>query len=688
MMTAGWVLLLFSTLAYHYSSMKESKLFNEAYRENNKISIASILQIKEKELEKTTSDYAVWSDMVNFVNSTDKSWAKDNIETSIYTLDMSIAAVYSADYSLLYSIQDSINFGKQRFSISSSDIKSAIEGKKNCYFFMMTPQGLMEISGSPVVPSTDVDKSSPPAGYLIWGRLWNQEFITNLENSCNAMIEVIPLMTPSDLKVIKNSKDLNNSAITFFFRDSMGNRIAQIDFFSKNQLQIKQSYFYLFTIIPALMALFVGILFFFAFRTWITRPLSQISQSLEKENPVPLQKIPSSNREFHAIAQLIVAFFEAKNKVERNIQERKLAEERILKLSTAVEQSAETIVITDASGIIEYVNKRFYELTGFTRSEAIGKNPRILKSGNHTTEFYKDLWDTISSGIIWKGEILNRKKNGELYWEDASIAPIKNHDGEIINYIAVKGDITVRKHDEEMLMKYAEELKESNQSKDKFFSILAHDLKSPFHSLLGYTELLNNEYDTLSDVERRKFIVILRNSTKSVYELVENLLQWSRLQSGRLVCSPEVFDIAEEIEYSIDVLRAMALKKNIELANLVTLPVMVKADKNMIRSVLQNLISNALKFTAGGGSVIIEATPKGGDMEFSIRDTGIGMSAEEMALLFRIDISFTRKGTAKETGTGLGLILARELVRKNNGDITMESEVNKGSTFRFTLPQA
>lgn len=687
-MTSALVILLFSTLAYHYSRTKETKLFNEAYRENNKISISSILKFKEKELEKTASDYSVWDDMVNFINSSDKSWAKDNIEASIYTLDMSIATVYSADYSLIYSIQDSINFGKERFSISSSDIKSALAGKKNCHFFLMTPQGLMEISGSPIVPSSDVNKTSPPAGYLIWGRLWNHKFITNLENSCNAMIEVIPLKTSSDLKIIKNSNDLNNNAITFFLLGSMGNKIAQVDFLSKNQFQMKHSYFYFYTLIPALIALIVGFIFFFAFRTWISMPLNQISQSLKKENPSPLLKITESNREFHAIAQLIVAFFEAKNKVERNIQERKLAEERILKLSTALEQSSETIVITDAAGTIEYVNKRFYELTGFTRSEAIGKNTRILKSGIHTKEFYKDLWDTISSGSIWKGEILNRKKNGELYWENASIAPIKNLDGVIINYIAVKGDITEQKHDEEMLRKYADELKESNQSKDKFFSILAHDLKSPFHSLLGYTELLNNEYDTLTDAERRKFIVILRNSTKSVYELVENLLQWSRLQSDRLVYAPEVFDISEEIEYTVDVLRAIALKKNIELANLVTLPVMVMADKNMTRSVLQNLISNALKFTAGGGSVIIEAASKGGNIEFSIRDTGIGMSAEEMALLFRIDISFTRKGTAKETGTGLGLILARELVRKNKGDITVESEVNKGSTFRFTLPQA
>jgi len=678
-------ILLLSTMIYHYTRTRETRLFNAAYHENSETSISSILKFKETELEKTTSDYAVWDDMVDFVKSTDDGWALENIEASIYTLDMCIAGVYFPDFSLRYSIADSIYFRYRNFSVSSNDIQAALAGKKNCHFFLLIPEGLIEITGSPIVPSSDTEKTSQPRGYLIWGRIWDSLFLKTMEESCNAAIAIVPVNSRSGPDVTRYRMGKENLIVRKLLPGSNGTPVAQVIFTSKNQLHLRQNILFYFTLIPIMITLAMGIAFFFTFRAWVSVPLKLIAKSLEKENPAPLAKISVSNKEFHSIALMIDAFFEAKKKEIRNLEERKIAEERILKLSTALEQSYETIVITDSAGDIEYVNKRFYELTGYSRNEAIGKNPRILKSGLHTQEFYRDLWNTISSGNVWKGELLNRKKDGTLYWENTSIAPIKNHEGDTINYLAVKEDITERKHDEERLKQYAEELKESNLSKDKFFSILAHDLKSPFHSLLGYTEILSNEYDTLSDAERRKFIWILRNSTKNVYELVENLLQWSRIQSGRFLCNPEVYDISEEIEYAVDVLRATALKKNIEMTNRVIHHTMVKADKNMVRSILQNIISNALKFTMGGGSVFIDAFPKGDFIEFIIRDTGIGMSAEELGMLFRIDISFTHKGTAQETGTGLGLILCKELVQKNMGELSVSSEVNKGSAISFTL---
>jgi len=380
------------------------------------------------------------------------------------------------------------------------------------------------------------------------------------------------------------------------------------------------------------------------------------------------------------------SFFDNKIRLEKILSEHKVAEDRILKLSTALDQSSAVIVITDIKGKIYYVSRQFFDHTGYTRQEALGRNPRILNSGHHPKVFYQELWDTILAGRVWRGEFLNRKKNGELFWESASITPIKNLEGEIINFIAVKEDITERKAAREKLALYAEELKESNSSKDKFFSILAHDLKSPFHSILGYSELLASEYDTLSDADRRKFIQFLRNSTKNVYDLVENLLQWSRLQTGKIVFSPGMLDIAREVEYSVDIFRAIGLRKNIKLDISIPSGSRVFADKNMVRSILQNLISNALKFTSGNGTIKIRTVLKDREYEILISDTGIGMEESDLLKLFRIDISFTRKGTALESGTGLGLLLCKELVEKNGGKIWAESQVNTGSVFHFTLP--
>jgi PAS domain S-box-containing protein len=544
------------------------------------------------------------------------------------------------------------------------------------------------VSGSPVVPSADLERKSRPRGYFVTGRLWTGKFLKELEEITNTGIKINSVTDTAINQNVENPDEQNSIVILTFLKDFRNQNTARLDFTSKTQYKQNQKFFLYFTLIPLFISVILGFVFYFIFRSWIMVPLKLLNKSLDRENLEPLEKISPRNKEFHAISSMMMAFFEAKKKIELGIKDRKLAEERILKLSTALEQSFSTIVITDPDGNIEYASKRFFDLTGYNRSEITGKNPRILQSGHHDTGFYQNLWETIKGGKTWKGEFLNKKKNGSLFWEAATITPIKDFDGHIINYLAVKEDITEQKDAREKLVRITEDLKESNISKDKFFSILAHDLKAPFHSILGYSELLATEYDTMTDSDRRKFIQILRTSTKNVYDLVENLLQWSRLQTGRLTSVPEVFDLASEIEYSSDIFRAVAFKKNIRFDAGVTAGNLVMADRNMVRSVLQNLISNALKFTPGGGSVAISAELRNKEMQVSIQDSGVGMDAGELDKLFRIDISFSKRGTAMESGTGLGLILCKELIVMNNGRIWVESQPGKGSTFRFTLPSA
>jgi PAS domain S-box-containing protein len=566
-------------------------------------------------------------------------------------------------------------------------VMGSIRNKKTCHFYLLIQEGILDVAGATVTRSFDNERDLPAQGYLFTGKLWSYEYISELERMTNASITVKPVMVHHG----SENLDLDTSnllAYSVILKDYSGNNLAEVHFTSLSQFILNKKSFYIFTLIPILLAFIVGILFYFAFRAWITKPLKRIEKSLDNDDPGYLEDIPVKNKEFSAIAKRISASFEARKSLEKAMAERKVAEDRILKLSTALEQSSEVIVITDPAGKIEYVNRRFYDLTGYSRTEVIGQTPRVLKSDHHDQEFYSTMWQTISSGNVWNGEILNKKKNGELYWEGVSITPIFNNKHEIVNYLAVKEDITEKKAAQQKLQAYAEQLKESNSSKDKFFSILAHDLKSPFHSLLGYTDILANEYETLNDTERRKFIGILRNSTKNVYDLVENLLQWSRLQTGRLEFSPEKLGIFRQIEYAVDILRATALKKNISIRVAMNEEIYVNADKNMIRSVLQNLISNALKFTGLNGIIDISAKRRDHVVEVTISDNGIGMSAADIEKLFRIEVAFTRKGTAQEVGTGLGLILCKELITMHNGEIRVESKPENGSTFRFTLPAA
>ncbi len=235
--------------------------------------------------------------------------------------------------------------------------------------------------------------------------------------------------------------------------------------------------------------------------------------------------------------------------------------------------------------------------------------------------------------------------------------------------------------------KRAEEaLREANASKDKFFSIIAHDLRSPFTALLGYTELALRYPDETSKEKMRNHITHIKTSAESVYALLENLLTWSRLQRGMMEHRPENFPLPQTVEHVVDLFASSATQKQITLRNSVPSETSVHADVNMIHTVIRNFVSNALKFTKTGGRIEIIARQHDEYVEIAVSDTGIGIPENALAKLFRIDTKLTTKGTAGERGTGLGLSLCKDLIEKNKGTLNVESEVGKGTTFRFTLP--
>ncbi len=231
-----------------------------------------------------------------------------------------------------------------------------------------------------------------------------------------------------------------------------------------------------------------------------------------------------------------------------------------------------------------------------------------------------------------------------------------------------------------------QELRELNATKDKFFSIIAHDLKNPFNTLMGFTELLLENLNDYNQEKLEEFISILHETSKQSYALLENLLEWSRSQTGRIQMNPEKIDLYELVEENINLLLNHASKKKIKLINEIASPSIVTADANMIRTVIRNLVSNAIKYTNENGIITASASQDNGSVKVSIADTGIGMIPENVEKLFRIDVNYSTKGTANETGTGLGLILCKEFINKNGGKIWVESEFGKGSRFKFTLP--
>jgi len=241
-------------------------------------------------------------------------------------------------------------------------------------------------------------------------------------------------------------------------------------------------------------------------------------------------------------------------------------------------------------------------------------------------------------------------------------------------------------------LKFArEELKELNATKDKFFSIIAHDLRNPLQCLMLYAESLYFDYDSLDDEKRKDYTHKFYNNSNLIAALLENLLEWSQSQQGIIDPHPKKIDLHALAAENIDLLKENAKKKNITVSSQIKPKNFAFADKNMIRTVIRNLLSNAVKFTNPGGKVEVNSSisADGDSVDITISDNGVGISAEDIDTLFRIDVKKKKnKGTDNEKGTGLGLILCKEFVEKNNGSIRVTSEPGKGSRFTFTLPRS
>lgn len=239
---------------------------------------------------------------------------------------------------------------------------------------------------------------------------------------------------------------------------------------------------------------------------------------------------------------------------------------------------------------------------------------------------------------------------------------------------------------EEKVKQRTGELQIANASKDKFFSIIAHDLKSPFNGLMGLSEIMIDNWDDMSDFEKMHFIKSIHSTSRNTFNLLQNLLDWSRSQTGRIKVEPEYFSAYHVMHENLSILYQQADNKEITIK--IKMPDQYKcyADKNMISTVFRNILSNSIKFTNTGGMIEVEALEKNGWAMFTISDNGIGMSEKTLSNLFKITEKVQRNGTANETGTGLGLILCKEFVEKNGGTIKVESEQDRGSRFIITIP--
>jgi PAS domain S-box-containing protein len=300
-------------------------------------------------------------------------------------------------------------------------------------------------------------------------------------------------------------------------------------------------------------------------------------------------------------------------------------------------------------------------------------------------------WDELKQGKSIEYEFEDRVLHRYLYIEFRPTITKANYPSTASFAAVIIHDITERKRTEKALQRANQELTKLNGMKDKFFSIVAHDLRGPFLPLIGNAELLSEIGSDLSSQQVQDMSTSIHRSARNVFDLLENLLQWSRMQMGRMECEPVRIDLNELVKRSVRLLSENASSKKIALQNEVVDQLFVYTDEHMLDTIIRNLVSNALKFTPEGGTVTIkDAISDDNDkqIEISIVDTGIGINEEDLAKLFKIDVHHTTLGTDNEQGTGLGLIMCKDMVEQNGGDIWVSSEVGKGTIFTFTVPVA
>ncbi len=368
----------------------------------------------------------------------------------------------------------------------------------------------------------------------------------------------------------------------------------------------------------------------------------------------------------------------------QDITNRKQAEKKVQTLSMAIEQNPASIVIANPDGEIEYVNPKFCEITGYTLEEAIGNNPRMLSSGEKKLEEYEELWNIITSGNTWFGEFHNKKKDGSLYWESASISPIFNDKGEITNYVAVKEDITEKRNMISDLVVAKKNAEKADKMKSIFLAQMSHEIRTPINSIVGMSSLIKMDFEDVADEEQLQSFEIVNRAGERIIRTIDLLINISEVQAGTYEPSPSLVDIHVEIIVPIIAEnKKLAEKKNIDFSfSIATDDTTIMADSYTVTQIFTQLIDNALKYTEKGEVRVNIRKNRKDKLVVEIEDTGIGIEDKYLPELFEPFSQEEMGYTRKFEGNGIGLALVKIYCKLNNATIEVDSMKGIGSTFR------
>ncbi len=377
--------------------------------------------------------------------------------------------------------------------------------------------------------------------------------------------------------------------------------------------------------------------------------------------------------------QLANEFVKMNQAIEKSVQE-------IKNQAEAIDQHA-IVSIADIDGNIIYANDKFCEISQYQREELIGKNHRIIKSGEHSKEFWQEMWNTISNGHVWQGLVKNKAKDGSIYWVDSTIVPFMDSNNNISKYVAIRRDITNQKQLEEEMKETVEKALQAEKSKSEFLANMSHEIRTPMNSILGFSELL---LEMEMAEEQKDYVETIDRSANSLLVLLNDILDFSKIEAGKLELESLPFDLKTIANDVCDMIKPK-LQGDVELQFYYdeNLPDRLQGDSARLRQVLVNLLGNAAKFTEQGEIKLsienLRMDQNEAIVKFSVSDTGIGICKSQKDNIFEEFSQADGSTTRKYGGTGLGLAISRRIVGLMNGQLDLESELGQGSVFYFCV---
>ncbi len=378
--------------------------------------------------------------------------------------------------------------------------------------------------------------------------------------------------------------------------------------------------------------------------------------------------------------------------------------------SSALQAVANCVVITDRNGCVNWVNPSFTRITGYSLEEVVGKNLRILKSGKHNSEFYRDLWESILAGRVWEGVLVNRRKDGVLYDDETTITPVPDESGQITHFIAIKQDITERRKAERAMKNYAKTLEETarelaeitwiaeqtrdeaeraNKVKSEFLAKMSHELRTPLNSIIGFTELMIDDRQDVPGAKRANRLEKVHRNAKNLLALINDILDLSKIEADRLSLDWAWLDVQRLIRECVESAQPL-VRPDVRLEAAIDPSVTDTAqwygDEVRLRQSLTNLLSNAAKFTESG-RIEVRAAIDEGVLVIDVEDTGIGIAPENLSRVFREFEQVDSSSTRRAGGTGLGLAITQRLCKLMKGEISVKSQLGTGSCFTIRLPR-